>query len=71
MNTQSIISHRMFVAALTHDEAATAKASSPNGQVTEGLKARSAPRVERHVKELSPHQLMFAIFRDGFQPSKA
>ena len=68
MNTHSIISHRMFVAALSHDE--NFAKESPNGKTAEGPMARPA-RADRHIKELAPHQLMFAIFRDGFQPAKA
>ena len=63
MNT-SIISHRMFVAALSHDEGA---AKNVRAAGKGDSKSRKDSR-ERPVKELTPHQLMLSLMKDGFEP---
>lgn len=64
MNT-SIISHRMFVAALGHNENAAAQQTRPDGRNESASRGNSR---ERQVKELTPHQLMLALMSDGFEP---
>jgi len=71
MNAQSLISHRMFVAALSHAENGAAH-SQPDHASDNGGKnrARRAQHDEQSSSTVGAQQLLFAVVTDGLQSAR-